>query len=424
VTPRTAARWAPWIAVLVATLWAALDLASTGDYDRLPVAEEHLIAVHLVHGEGFSSPFDASANAGPTSWSPPVYPGVLFLAYRAFGIHSAGASMALAILNALAFALIAGVLVYLARLYLPPLAGAIAVLLYCLHPTMLHYVTDYWDGMLGLAMFISALGLAAFLRQRPASAQGSAALGVLLGVLSLTNAVYAFTYPVLVWSACKEATRRRKTGLSAIALLAFALVLTPWTLRNRAAFGAWFYIRGGAPLELWNGNRPAAPGWADEDGFETPTFNPKERAYLLSVGETAYYRVCGERFRAEVRADPKAFVQRTFVRIVELFVGNIASIYRPRAESFRACLPVGLLSCFGIFGAWFLWRNRRDAGWLIAAALLSVAPYSLTYASDRYALPLRTLLALFSAAPLAALWQKIRPYWRPANADGPRPALR
>jgi hypothetical protein len=76
-----------------------------------------------------------------------------------------------------------------------------------------------------------------------------------------------------------------------------------------------------------------------------------------------------------------------------------------------------LFSCLGLFGAGWLWRTRRDARWLMLAAILSIAPFVITSASDRYAMPLRTLLALFAAAPLAALLARARARWTLAKSE-------
>src|SRR4051812_31473925 len=60
------------------TVWAALYRWQGGFIGRvrakLDQYEELRIGAPLARGHGFASPFDASAAAPPTSWSPPVYP--------------------------------------------------------------------------------------------------------------------------------------------------------------------------------------------------------------------------------------------------------------------------------------------------------------------------------------------------------------
>src|SRR4051794_39249479 len=69
-----AALWA-----LAGTVWALLYLWHGQMLARLPgpMDEEPLIGRHLALGHGFSSPFDPSAQAPPSSWSPPVYPALV-----------------------------------------------------------------------------------------------------------------------------------------------------------------------------------------------------------------------------------------------------------------------------------------------------------------------------------------------------------
>jgi hypothetical protein len=410
-------RAAPWLAALAALAWGAMYLATSGDSDRISYGEEKVIAEHLARGEGFRSPFDTTALAPLTSWSPPVYPFVISLAYRIFGFDSPGAPLALCLFNTLCFALAAAALLLLARVYLPVAGGAIAAALFCLHPSLTKFVTDSWDGLLSLALFLLAAALVASLRERPESPRGAVTLGALLGLLSLTNAAYLLTYPVLVWSAFQPATLARKLRLGAISLLSFALVLTPWTVRNWEAFGRVFYIRAGAQLELWNGNRPGTSGWLSDAALGHPFWNTTEKALVLKLGEISYFQLCGDRFREELRGATKAFVGRSVIRGAELFFGKLEPAREPITASLRESLRLVLFSCLGLFGAGWLWRTRRDARWLMLAAILSIAPFVITSASDRYAMPLRTLLALFAAAPLAALLARARARWTLAKSE-------
>jgi 4-amino-4-deoxy-L-arabinose transferase-like glycosyltransferase len=413
-------RAAPWLAALAALSWGALYLATSGDYDRISYGEEKVIAEHLARGEGFRSPFDTTAAAPLTSWSPPVYPFLISLAYRVFGFDSPGAPLAMSLFNTLCFALAAAALVLIARVYLPAAAGVIAVALFCLHPSLTRFVTDSWDGLLSLALFLLAVALVASWRERPESPRHAVTLGALLGLLSLTNAAYLLTYPLLVWSAFKPATLPRKLRLCAISLFSFALVLAPWTFRNWEAFGRIFYVRAGAQLELWNGNRPGRSGWLSDAALGHPFWNAPEKALVLKLGEISYFQLCGDRFREELRGDTKAFVGRSVVRGADLFFGRLDPARKPVSVSLRESLQLVLFSCLGLFGAAWLWRERRAARWLIVVAILSVAPFVITSASDRYAMPLRTLLALFAAAALAALHARLRARWTTAKPEPAR----
>ena len=61
------------------------------------------IARALATGHGFSSPF--SGQTGPTAWTAPLYPWVISLAFRAFGVFTPAAAFAMLLFNSVFSAL-------------------------------------------------------------------------------------------------------------------------------------------------------------------------------------------------------------------------------------------------------------------------------------------------------------------------------
>jgi len=73
-------------------LWKKTYIGSSND--NLPFGEEICsIADHIVHGQGFSSPFHL--DTGPTAWVAPVYPYLVALVFRLFGSYSAASAIVL-----------------------------------------------------------------------------------------------------------------------------------------------------------------------------------------------------------------------------------------------------------------------------------------------------------------------------------------
>ena len=80
---------------------------------KIRVDQEHFnfgfeagrIARALVTGHGYANPFNG--NSGPTAWLPPLYPLLIALAFKLFGIYSRGAAFFLLAFNSLFSALIA-----------------------------------------------------------------------------------------------------------------------------------------------------------------------------------------------------------------------------------------------------------------------------------------------------------------------------
>ncbi len=423
-------------------IWASVVLLSSHHYRHSPGAEESLIARHLARGEGFSSPMDESARAEPTSWSPPVYPYIEATAFRLFGIDTLHATLLLATMNAISFGIVATCAYHLARMAIPirhRAAGITAVILLCAHPILMRFVYDYWDGEVSLALFMLALALGAAWGTQALRAKHAAILGALLGLLSLTNAAYVFAYPLIVLFAARNTIARQKLFMISLALLMFVVTLLPWTARNHKEFGRFIYVRGGASLELWNGNRAESSGWLSPRTMVNHPFrNDVERALLLRLGEVQYFDLCSQRFRDEIKSDPRHFLALTGKRIIWLFLGDpgtrgwipfpmrwgifdfdiehlillattILGLLAPvvlticHPERYSAKDPVPHSKPDASRNTAQHDSSRSVALYLIAIAILAVLPFFITSSADRYALPLRTLLCILSAITLISL---------------------
>jgi hypothetical protein len=71
------------------------------------------IAYSIVTGRGFSSPF--GGETGPSAWTAPVYPYIMALSFRLFGIYSHAAGIALLGFNSVCGALTCWPIVRIAR---------------------------------------------------------------------------------------------------------------------------------------------------------------------------------------------------------------------------------------------------------------------------------------------------------------------
>ena len=373
-------------------------IASGGADNRRPFAEEPRIARHLALGHGFRSPMSSAADAPPTGWSPPLYPLLMAGAYKIYGEDSKATLWVLGAFNCLAFAL-----VVTCAFTLMKAAGGAAILtavLFCLNPMLRDFVGDYWDALAGLALYFIALVLAARggLRTR-----GGALLGALLGVLSLTAASYALSYPLLVLKAGRR--------LVAASVLAFVLVLLPWTLRLHQVFGGARYVRTGPQVELWIGNQPGTNGWLSNSMLALhPYRSGAERKLLLEMGEPAYFARAGQLFEREVTAG--SFLRRSVQRFVFLFLSDPAEptaipLFTHKGPHAGRTLLNALVAGLGLAGFALAARLRFKLGWLLPASLLAVAPYFITSASDRYALPLRATLTMGVAFLLWAVARRL-----------------
>src|SRR5271163_3907163 len=82
--------------VRLVVVWRYYEITSTTDFWTFGFEPSHIGAA-LARGLGFSSPFTDSG--GPTAWLPPVYPWLIEISFRIFGMFSAGALLSMLAIN-------------------------------------------------------------------------------------------------------------------------------------------------------------------------------------------------------------------------------------------------------------------------------------------------------------------------------------
>ncbi|MGE5608228.1 MAG: ArnT family glycosyltransferase [Bacillota bacterium] len=403
---------------LIGLLWGTFYLHHWGLMRSLAWGEEPYIGQHLALGHGFLTPYDPSPTASPTSWSPPIYPFILAGVYRVLGINTPATALALGLLNATCFGLVGAGLALLGRSLFWPAVGYLAAAGFYLHPMFLHAVGVRWDHYVALALFVWLINAALALRRGHMTALRITALGAGLAALVLTNTSYLLTIPAIVLVAIRSPNLREMLRMGTLALAGFALAIAPWTIRNCLEFRQPIFVRAGAPFELWFGNLPYMTGWLNRYSFwrDHPGENARERHVLLSMGETAYFAYCKQRFWENYHQAPRAFWHRTLNRTVYLFLSNPTDPARypfmRDSQLHGYVIPRlfvnTLLTTLGLLGAWMAWRLRYRTHALLGIALLSVVPFIPTAVWDRHTLPLRMILVLLAAFLLLAALHRYR----------------
>jgi hypothetical protein len=388
---------------LAGTIWAVIVAVGHDYLLRPPIGEENNIAIHLARGDGFINPLDPSPRAGPTAWSPPVAPYLMAAVYSRWGIRTPEAITILMISSSAGFgALLAGVNV-LGRMHFSTRVGLIAAGMVAVHPLFLYFVDELGDTTPALAMFVWIL----VATSRGGSIAFATFVGAAMGILSLTNASYLFSYPLIAWHATRDQPGRRRRALVSVAA-AFCLLLTPWTVRNALEFHQFMYVRGGATFEMWLGNRPEATGLLDSNTMAAhPDRNPVQRALFNKIGEKEYFRRSRQELIHCLRADPWRFARLSLLRAGYLFVGTpnppphatppYLYDYVVDGMMIEKVAVTGIVACLGLAGIRLAWRWAKFALWLAGAGFLAVAPFVVTSVTDRYLLPLWTVFVLFAA---------------------------
>ena len=415
-TPRKGldqARTKPWTISpaalgVLAVGWAICFMTLHGY--RRPFGEEPTIAWHLALGHGFRSPVDVSPTAPPSAWSAPLYPLAIAGAYQLFGIGSPAAATALMLLNAVFFGLIVvGTERLSTALFGSQVPALMAAALLAIHPLFLFYMADFWDGFMGLAIFV-CLTAGAVRLGRVAESGGRigygppGALGVGMGLLALTNVSYAVSFPVLLYQAFGQKPLVYRWRLAAVAAITCLVVISPWTIRNYAAFGQLVPVRTGGALQLWIGNAPISDGWIDAGVPPVhPYVNPAEGKVLLTIGEPAYNDLAFKRFENGLVANPLGYVVSCLRRALYMLVGKPTAARYPlfvdwkwRGVFWGPLLLNAFVALLGVAGMVAARRfHYRQSGLPVLAASVAL-PFVATAVSNRYTLPLRWLLIVYS----------------------------
>ena len=396
---------------MLAVVWVLVVTISRGDHHTRPFAEQANIARHLVLGHGFASPMDAAPDAPPSAWSPPLYPLIIAAAYRLFGQASQPASIALLLLNAVCFALIVGATGAISmRLFRSQVPGLIASGLLAVHPVFRAGMGDFWDGFVALAMFAWLTAIAVRLGDEGASGHtitlaASAGFGAGLGLLALTNASYVITFPVLLFMACRGPIARSRLLAAGVAIAACFAIITPWTIRNYAAFGRWVPIQTGAGVTFRIGNPPISQGWLDQPAFAAhPYANPSERALILKIGEPAYDDLVFKRFERVTLERPLDYLASCLRRSAYLLIGNPTKPGRPPlfvgwtldAIAWRSLAFAVALAILGVGGMIVARPTGFPQHGLPLLAATVGLPFVFSAMLDRYSLPLRWLLTIYA----------------------------
>src|SRR5919199_2444881 len=209
-----------------------------------------ITAAYVDKGDVFARTFIAHGTYGfipahASAYTQPLYGWFLIPLYWIFA-----RSWVVVGLAQIAVAVATAILVYeIGRRWISPLAGLLGALAATLHPYLVwhdvHMNREILDELLAAAIVL--LTLLALDRRSPALAL---ALGAVLGLAILGNVRLVLLPLVVAWFLV--ATRRPAVVLAS--LLACAVVVAPWVVRNRVSVGCTTLTTDGRAL--WKANNP------------------------------------------------------------------------------------------------------------------------------------------------------------------------
>jgi len=359
------------LAFLVAGRLYQLEVRHWMDFEMANIGSS------LALGHGFTSPWGGST--GPTAWTAPLYPYLVSLAFRIFGVYSRGAAFALLTFNSVFSALTCWTIYHIARRLFNEKVALCSGWIWALFPYAIFWsVTWIWETTLS-AFLLSLLFMLTLEMDGDHRLWHWAGYGLLWGIVGLTNTSLLAWLPFSGCWLAYQLYRARKPFVRPVLLsaLVFWAVITPWIARNYVAFDKLILIRGDLGSELRTGNNPQAKGtWVAEyrAGNNNNLFAQYQR-----LGEVAYDAEQSRLAKDWIAEDPARFLALSCRRVFYFWVGWPD----PRLRLFTP-----LYVCLTILGLAGLLRAARQHthGVFLFATLLAFYPliYYITFPTDRY----------------------------------------
>jgi len=365
-------------------------------------ADYHEIAVSLADGRGY-----VNAAGHPTAWRPPAYPAFLSLIYRISGPGAPAATIIQSVVGALTVLMlmllgstivnhsetvIAGVIaaVYPGLVWLPRLllSENLSLLLTLM---TLWSVAMYLKSRRGwwLVLFGAVSGLNTLVRG------GNLALPMMLGAGLL---IVAFR--------SSSAERKRNFTALLLAIAAFIVVLTPWTVRNYGLFHRFVPVATQEGLTLYGSYWPPVKNgrliWGTLPGPEDPN---------IAAANAAGDEVTASKYLQQVtlrrlRAQPGYFFRVIPSKMISLLVPLDWEILpHPIGTDRKINWGYLLIALPALFGFLLVLRNPRSNQWLLwIIPILVVVQTIVFYGSPRFRLPAEPIAILLAAVSLAPAW--------------------
>jgi 4-amino-4-deoxy-L-arabinose transferase-like glycosyltransferase len=413
----TASRWL--LPTIIFAAFAIRMVVVCFVYRDLPTAEEYLshpqfgwemgwIARALASGHGFSSPYYPWS--GPTAMQPPLYPFLLSLVFRLFGIYTVTAGFVMLSINSLLSSLICIPVYFSAKYSLGERGAKATAWLWAFYPFAIYFSAGrVWEYSLTGLLFTTCFCIAQRIHTttKPLAWLG---WGALFGLTALSNPSVLSTLPFLwmlaIWKTRQSNRRWLLNGaLTAIAVIA---VLTPWTVRNYRALGLLCPVRDNFWLEVYDDNGGDA---SLDPSFAHPNNNPVEMQKWLSMGEPAFLKEKHTQAVDYLHQHPEFMIQKTLRRVLYYWTGYwslSAEELREQPYSPGNIFYVCSITLLMLRGIRRFWRWNRAALWPYLA-LICVFPmtYYVTHPLMDYRQPIEPAILVLVIAGVIP-WRRIR----------------
>jgi 4-amino-4-deoxy-L-arabinose transferase-like glycosyltransferase len=367
------------------------------------------IAFSLAQGHGFSSPW--WQETGPTAWLTPVYPWIVSIVYRIFGIHTPHSFYAVVLMNIIFSAATCVPIYFIGKRIAGVGVASGAAWLWAIFPNAILIPYEWvWDTSLS-ALLIATILWATCQLAETQRLRGWIWYGALWGLTLMTNPSLGSVLPALlgwaVYRGLRDGNLRWTRPLFALGV-AF-LCCIPWTVRNYIVFHRLVPLRSNFALELWAGNNESF----DENSQIIPAPDPakEELRKYVRMGETAFM---AEKWRSGtefIRTHPRLEVALWGRRMVATWIGAekpVESFEDAESVLIRVVLISNFLVAVGtLFGIGVLtWRRNIYAFPMAALPVIYPLVYYATHTSLRYRHPIDPVLLILVAVAIASVFDR------------------
>ncbi len=337
----------------------------------------------------------------PSAYMPPVLSYVWYGLFAVFGDTAFARCLFLALGLAMAIANSGLIFRIAQRLGASNVAALFAGLIFALYPTFVYVTTMYHNTNFAVLLELSLALLTIEMIEAPKlDWRVAAGLGFVAGLATLNRSEMMIIGPVAFLGA---AAWRRTPKMAAIAILVFALTLSPWVARNYATFHKFIPAAQSSGYNLWKGYNP----WTNGSGNYSETYGPSEaRADQIrrSVAPGPMYET---RIQEAFSTEFKTYVTHAGLpRLIQLAANKFALLWAfdwtdtdiTGRITYR--LPWAIANALVLIGAFSLYRSRKVdmpvLAVILGALTLFTAAYVTTDVHSRYRMHIEPFLFIFA----------------------------
>lgn len=329
------------------------------DANHIHAWEQGNVARSLVAGHGFGSPFQSDQ---PSAIMPPVYPLIVALFFRIFGVHTAHSILAVHIFDCVINSLACIPIFLIARRQFGESAGRWSAWAWAVFPYAVYFSAAWaWSTHLLLLGLCWLLYLSLKMENSPRMALW-AGFGLLAGVTGLCEPSVLSVVPFILALCALKLARSGKRWLmpGVVASLAMAAAISPWLIRNAIVFHRFIPMRDGMGLELWMGNNGNSIRFTNDELH--PLHDASELADYNRMGELQYMDHKAEQARAFISSHREWYAWMCARRALYLWTGywSFKHLYLAQEPTDPENIPfASTLTAMSIAGLVLLWKRSR-----------------------------------------------------------------